>query len=176
MQKELFTDSENSKSNAKAILKDMKEVEKAKKIKVDFIPIYDQAVRAGYEAMFKCTPTPMVVQEHENQLDDNSPVKQQWGVDDGVCGFAWVVVRPGNCKFVNWFKKVYKPKEVERYSNVQYHDQGNHIIGGSHYGGGFSFWMGMGEQSMQKKEAFGEAFAEVLRNVGLRAYCYSRMD
>ena len=36
-----------------------------------------KAHNAGMEALEKSVPTPMVVSQHENMLDDNSPVKEK---------------------------------------------------------------------------------------------------
>ena len=105
-------------------------------------------------------PTPMVVSEHENPFDDNSPVNQSWYVSEGVCGFAWVVFKPATHSFVKWMK-----------------EQGH---AGPNYGGGYSVWVRGYGQSMQRKEAYARAFAEVLRQAfdekKLRIYAQSRMD
>lgn len=70
---------------------------------------FEDAVRkaheAGMDAWRREVPAPMVVQEHANQLDDASPVVKEWFVSGGACGFASVIVRPGNCSFALWVKK-----------------------------------------------------------------------
>ena len=120
--------------------------------------LWDAAHVAGMVAGEAAVPTPMVVVERSNPLDDRSPVVQQYTpVIDGACGFAWVVVYPGNCSFALWAKK---------------HQQAR-----SEYGGGMCVkWVGEFNQSMTRKEAYARAFAEVLRGAGLKAYSSSRMD
>ncbi len=82
------------------------------------------------------------------------------GGDRYACGFAWVDVYVDltNSKVVKeliaaGFKKDYKPKCV-------------------------SMWNpgGLGVQNIDIKEAGAEAMAEVLRQVGLKAYAGSRLD
>lgn len=52
--------------------------------------IWKLAVEAAKKAASECRPTPMIVSQHANVLDDRSPVVKQWKANDGVCGFAWV--------------------------------------------------------------------------------------
>ena len=123
----------------------------------NFGEIYKEADRAGMEALNKCLPNPMIVEQHVNQLDDNSPVAKSWFVEDGVCGFAWVNVKPGNSPFANFLKA-------------------NDLGRKDSYYGGVTIWVTAGNQSMQKKEAYAEAFAEVLNQNGIKAYAASRLD
>lgn len=122
----------------------------------DWQKLYNEADAAGNEAVSKCNVVPMVVQQHANVMDDSSPVTQSWYVSDGVCGFAWVTVRPGNCSFAKWLVK--------------------NNLARSAYGGGVSIWISQFNQSMQKKECYADAFAKVLRDAGIKAYAGSRMD
>ena len=75
------------------------------KVKTDWKALYKQAQAAGYQAVKGLQVAPMIVQQHANLLDDRSPVTQQWVVEGGPCGFAWISIRPGNCAFANWLKK-----------------------------------------------------------------------
>lgn len=122
----------------------------------EFKALYEKADAAGMEAVSKLNVVPMVVCQHANSMDDRSPVVQSWFVPDGVCGFAWVVVRPGNSPFANWLKK--------------------NGLGRKGYGGGVHMWVHQFNQSMQKKETYAHAFAGVLCEAGLDAYSNSRMD
>lgn len=123
--------------------------------------LFAQATAAGEAAAQAkiATVIPMVVQEHENQWDDNSPVVKSYFVPSGVCGFAWVTLRPGNCSFAVWAVKSGYARKA--------------------YQGGVSFRVpdtkGY-EQSLEVKEAYARSFAGVLREAGLRAYPQSRMD
>jgi hypothetical protein len=121
-----------------------------------FEELHAKAHAAGEAAAAKCTPTPMVVSEHTNPLNDNSPVKQSWYVPSGVCGFAWVNVVPGNCAFANWLKA--------------------NKLGRPGYGGGVNVWVSAYGQSMELKEAYADAYAKVLNEAGVKAYSQSRMD
>jgi hypothetical protein len=123
--------------------------------KLNYEQIYNEAEEAGRKALALKVPTPMVVQTHENMLDDNSKVVYSEVVDGGVCGFAWVKVK-ANTSFGSWLRTV----KGEKLS----------------YTGGYDIWVREGGQSMERKEAFAEAFAEVLTKYGIEAYAESRMD
>lgn len=125
--------------------------------KKDFQKIYDEAYKAGMEAGEKCNPTPMIVQQHKNMADDNSPIEQQWMVKGGVCGFAWINVKPATQAFAKWLK--YKE-----------------IVKGVAYEGGYSIWVHEFGQSMEQKIAFASAFAEVLSRYRINCYVGSRLD
>lgn len=124
---------------------------------IAFRTIYNEAHRLGMEAANSHNCTPMVVQQHANPLNDNSPVQRQWVVPQGVCGFAWVSIRPGNSPFANWLKKNNLARKA--------------------YEGGVQIWVSYFNQSMELKEAYAYAFANYLRNThGITAYSNSRMD
>lgn len=80
-----------------------------------------------------------------------------------ICGFAWVVVTPGNCKFARWLRK----------------NKGSH----KHYYGGECIWISAYDQSYDLKMAYAEGFANKLRelnetnNLGIKN-CYpgGRLD
>jgi len=108
-----------------------------------FQTVFDKAVTNGRQAMVQAQPTPMVVQGHANPLDDNSKVTKRWYVPQGVCGFAWVHVSPGNCSFARWLVK--------------------HKFARKSYQGGVDIWVHGGGQSMELKQAYAKAMAETLR-------------
>jgi hypothetical protein len=118
--------------------------------------LFNLAHAAGMAAAERFDPTPMIVQQHAIPLNDRSPVVQQWVVNDGVCGFAWVVVKPGTCSFARWLAK-------EKGCKKAYH-------------GGMSIWVHQFNQSMERKEQYAHAFAKVLRDHGVNAHPESRMD
>jgi hypothetical protein len=99
----------------------------------------------------------MIVSEHSNPLDDSSKVVRQYYVGDGVCGFAWVKITPARGKFVKWLKD-------------------NRIGRSNSYEGGYDISISDYNQSLQKKEAYANAFAKVLVDKGIKAYANSRMD
>jgi len=116
------------------------------------------AVAAGRAAGNGIRPTPMVVTEHANPMDDNSRAERSWYVSEGACGFAWVTVRPGNSAFANWLKK-------NGYARPA-------------YGGGVQIWISDYNQSVDRKEAHASAMAKVLREkLGIDSiYADSRLD
>jgi len=129
------------------------------------VQIMAEALDAGKKALDACTPTPMVVTQHANMLDDNSPVVKAWHVPSGVCGFAQINIRmntPQNKKFLGDLKKARLVGEHKSWSKA--------------YNGGFMYWVSLGGQSMELKEAYAHAFAKVLTSYGITAYAQSRMD
>ncbi len=132
--------------------------------------LLQKAEIAGLVALKKCTPVPMIVQEHSNILNDKSPVKQEWHVSGGVCGFAWINVK---CKdqvsrrFINQLKKIGKASNDRDARTLWNKDS---------YYGGYTMWVNEGGQSMQRKEAYAHAFAGVLAEAGIYCHAMSRMD
>lgn len=124
----------------------------------DCATLYHNAIVAAHDALAKCTPIPMVVGTPKtflgNEIDTTKPMEY---IADGVCGFAWVNVKPGNSKFAKWLKA-------------------NNIARKDDYYGGVTIWISVGNQSMQKKEAYGAAMAKVFADAGINAYMASRMD
>lgn len=125
------------------------------KPRVDFQAIYNEAHAAGMAAADQHTPTPMVVQQHANPLNDRSPVTQQWTVAGGCCGFAWISFA-GNTAWGRWTSK-----------------QG---LSSKDYPTGLCIWVSEFGQSMELKEKYAGAFAGVLQKHGIKAYMRSRMD
>lgn len=118
--------------------------------------IYSEAHYKGNAAVQMTTVTPMVVQQRENPLNDDSRVIRQYVVNDGVCGFASVTVKPANSKFAKFLVA--------------------NGLGRKAYNGGVSMSVRDFNQSLQKKEAYAYAFARVLNEYGIKAYVDSRMD
>jgi hypothetical protein len=127
-----------------------------------FQDAWDEALKAGHKAATECEVVPMVVQQHKNMLDDNSPVEQSWVVEGGVCGFAWLSIKPGNSRFANWAKKNIEGCRSDSYE------------------GGVCYWIHDYGQSMTRKESFARAMSKVLRerldNPKVRISARSRMD
>jgi hypothetical protein len=123
-----------------------------------FAEVFAAAERAGRVACGAARPTPMIVTERMNPLDDASPVKRAWHVPEGVCGFAWITIRPGTSAAARYAVKRCGAKRA--------------------YGGGVSIWLGFeaGGMFLERKEAYAGAYAGVLRAAGIRAYSESRID
>ena len=113
-----------------------------------FQDIINKADKAGKDAVNKLQVNPMVV--------ENTQTGEQWFVEDGACGFAWVSIHPATSSFARWLKK-----------------QG---IGSKGYDSGLKIWIHDYNQSVQKKETYAWAYAEVLRDSGYKAYSGSRLD
>jgi hypothetical protein len=124
----------------------------------DFAVLYAKAHEAGVAADKICTPTPMIVGSPTtlfgNDIDPNKPT---FYVADGVCGFAWVHVK-ATTPFGRWLRKTAK-------------------VRGTAYHGGYNIRCPLMTQSMERKMAYCEAFAKVLRDAGVTdAYSDNRMD
>jgi hypothetical protein len=108
--------------------------------------IYSEAHNAGMVALNKCVPRPMVV----------NAVDKSYYVEDGLCGFAYIIIRPARGQLISWLKK--------------------NNIGRKHYNGGYSIFVGEGDQSVAKKEAYAKAFAEVLKKYDINCHVETRLD
>jgi len=124
----------------------------------DFAGIYEKADMAGRIAAKNCTPTPMVVGQAKNifsnEMDYSKGVEV---VEAGVCGFAWVNIKPGTSAFAKFLMNNGYARKDEFY-------------------GGVTVWVRDYNQSMTLKEAYAEAFSQVLTAAGFKSYSMSRMD
>jgi hypothetical protein len=111
-----------------------------------FKDLYAKAWAAGVVAASAKVPEPMVV----------SGMGKSYYVSEGVCGFAWVKVRPGNSAFAKWLVK----EKLARGA----------------YNGGVDIWIFDYNQSMDRKEAHARAMSKVLKEAGINAFADSRMD
>lgn len=113
-----------------------------------FLKLYDEANASGYAAAQAVTPEVMRVV--------NTQTGQVWVENEGMCGFAWVTVRPGNSPFANWLKK--------------------QKLGRTAYGGGVCIWISAHGQSVDRKTAHARAMSRVLEAAGIQATSGSRLD
>lgn len=120
-----------------------------------FKALYDEAHKAGDEAAKAMQPQPMLVAQHANMLDDNSPIVKAYHVSEGSCGFAWVWFK-GNTAWGRW---CLKNKRAEK-----------------SYEGGLRIWVSNYGQSIERKFAYAAAFCGVLQKHGITAYPQSRDD
>lgn len=137
----------------------------------EFAELYARADAAGRKAVAATVPTPMGVQESRLDIIDGKlvdvPVGQTYIVSGGVCGFAWVNIKPGTSTFARWLVKTGKARADSYYGGVVIWGAPRGVI--EAYDGGYG-------QSMTLKEAYSNAFATVLREAGIRAHASSRMD
>ena len=120
--------------------------------------VYAEAHALGIAAGNACSPTPMVVGTPTTPLgDDIDYSKDTYYVSDGVCGFAWVNIKPARGGFVKFLKD-------------------NKIGRKDSYYGGWTIWVSGFGQSVDRKSAYARAFAKVLGDNGITAYNMSRLD
>ena len=120
--------------------------------------IYSEAHSKGIAAGKACSPTPMIVGQPTTPLgDDIDYSKDTWLVNDGVCGFAWINIKPARGGFVKFLKD-------------------NKIGRKDSYYGGWTIWVSQFGQSVTRKENYARAFAKVLGDNGITAYNMSRLD
>lgn len=113
---------------------------------------HDAGMLAGQRAI----PTPMIVGPGAITINGAPVSGETYYVSEGVCGFAWITIYPGNSSFAIWAKK--------------------RGIASKAYRGGVQVWVGEFGQSMERKAAYARAYAEVLQSAGITAYSGSRMD
>jgi hypothetical protein len=126
------------------------------KTEAQCLELFTKAHEAGNAAVAALNVRPMIVTQHADPLNDSSAVERAWYVADGVCGFAWVVIKPANSKFSKWLIG----RRMARVSSE----------------GGVRMWISDFNQSYQKKSAYADAFAKVLSDAGIRCYSDSRLD
>ena len=123
---------------------------------IDFADLHARAHTAGHAAATKTTPRAIVVGEAKglfsNEIDFSKPTFYE---SEGCCGFAWVSF-PGNKPFGRWAKK-----------------EG---LARSHYPSGLCIWISDYGQSVERKSAYAEAYAKVLRDAGVVASSGDRLD
>ena len=130
--------------------------------KCGYAALIRKAEAAAHQAGLDAVPTPMVVQQHSNVLNDTSPVVKEWYVGEGACGFGWVVIRPATSGLVRYLRE--------------------HGIGNKNYYGGWQVWSravdhrGYQTQSITRNYAWAQAYARVLKDAGFEAHASSRMD
>jgi len=115
--------------------------------------IFDEAVRAGRIAGETAKVNSVTLCEFSLKRPENV---KRWVLNDGLCGFAGVRVRPANCAMANLLKRMGGYRSYEN--------------------GGVYFPIHDFGQSYVRKTACAEAFASVLRKYGIDAWAESRLD
>ena len=121
-----------------------------KKQTITVSELLKQAEAAGLKAGLEVSTNPVFYKDTKTgQVFDSA---------EGACGFAWVTISPARGKFVNYLKKLGK--------------------GHKSYYGGWDYWVSSSElgQSIERKEAYATAFANVLKEWGINAMMMSRLD
>lgn len=120
-----------------------------------FSAIAQEAHLAGYAAGQACNPTPMMVREADLMTDQPLAGGRSYYVPDGVCGFAYIKFN-GNTAWGRWALGT--------------------GIARKDYPKGLAISVQAFGQSMQRKEAYAQAYVAVLKKHGIDAYADSRID
>lgn len=133
-----------------------------------FAALAARAEAAGLAAGEAAIPAPIEVYEAEGLSNRRAEGGRSWYVSEGVCGFAWIKVRPATSSFARW----------ARASNLALRewDGSTYPAWGTAYGGGLSRSVYEFGQSLTRKEAFARAYAATLREAGINATTGSRLD
>jgi hypothetical protein len=124
----------------------------------EFEELWSKAHQAGMDAGQNAGVMPMIVGTAASLFGteiDHS--KKTYFVEGGVCGFAWINVKPAHSGFAKWLVV------------------NDHARKDSYYGG-ITIWVGEFGQSMQRKEAYAGAAMKVLQEAGIKCRFGSRMD
>ena len=132
------------------------EVKKKALTKTQCKRIYVEAYEAGLAAGKDADTPKFVVGSPTTALGSDIDFSKKTYILDGLCGFAWVNISPARGAFVNWLKA-----------------QG---IGSKGYYGGYEIWVREFGQSVDRKYAFAQAFAQVLGKYEIEASAGSRLD
>jgi len=120
-----------------------------------FQNLFTEAYIAGQQAGSCHTPRPMHIVEADifGKPLANATV---WEEPEGMCGFAWVVIRPATSSFARWLLK--------------------NKLARTGYTGGLHIRISEYNQSVERKLAHARAMAKVLCDAGFDAYPDSRLD
>ena len=125
----------------------------------------------GMEASLACQPKPVVFAQAKNLLTNEIIPGTEQIIEDGLCGFAWVTIlskTPENKEFIKELKKAKLISGINEYPVRPWHKNID--------GPGYKYWVGLNTQSVARKEAFAEAFADTLKKFGITAHVGSRLD
>jgi hypothetical protein len=146
---------------------------------MNVIEIIKEAEEAGAKAFVANNPTPVIFAVAANLTGNEIIPGTEEYVADGVCGFAWVSIYPKKSEVNKQFIKALKDADMidinkdGRCTTKDYPFSKINYLGPVHY----QYWVSYQcSQSMQRKEAFAEAFVKVLEKHGITAYVHSRMD
>ncbi len=117
------------------------------------------------------TPRDILLKAEGAALAAVTRIESEEGRGGLDCGFAWVQVTPARGPFINWCKAQIKALGGPNAAGVR-------IYGSKHWESGWLFWSPgrHAGQSVHIHLAGARAFAEVLREYGITARAYSRLD
>lgn len=114
------------------------------------VEIFNRAHLSGMHDGNACSPPPMVV------VQDTGDRKKSWFEPEGMCGFAWITIKPASCLAAKVAKEKFGARKA--------------------YDGGVQIWVREFDQSIARKQAYANAFTAVLMNAGINAESGSRLD
>lgn len=125
---------------------------------------WNEATLAAEKAFDSCVPTPMVIGRSSGLFANDIIPGTEEVIEDGVCGFAWIRIKPARGPLVKWLKS---------------QDKGSLGVYGGWRVSPYDFNPRLGySQSMQRKEAAMKAACEVLKVYypNSKIWVESRMD
>ena len=129
-------------------------------MKLNYKKILAYAHNAGMAAGSAKVATPMTLVDSDLFVN---PIGKTYYVPEGPCGFAYVITNEhGNGKFVKYLKS---SSNGYRGAGEKYYYGGYYVTNPNEFG-----------QSVEKKEAYADAYAKVLNDYGIKAYSFSRLD
>lgn len=138
-----------------------------KPVETNWVSIYQEAKEYASESIKTVKPTPMIVSQHSNPLNDRSPVIKEYYVESGICGNAFLRIpfdNTTNRKFVNALKKAEIIKERTR-GEVWKHEES-----------GYMLYSKARTQSYEINTAWCNAVGSYLDKHGISTYVESRLD
>jgi len=126
--------------------------------------VFKEACEAAEKAFDECKPIPMIVGQAANLFSNEIVPGTEEFVEDGVCGFAWVNVKPARGPLIKYCKE-------------------NNIGRNGVYGGwsisSYDISRRVGHsQSMQRKESACRAFVNVIKSYepNMKIWVETRLD
>lgn len=124
--------------------------------------LWHSALIAWEQSVQNCRPVPMVVQQHKDVFDDNSPVVYEEVVMWGVCWIAWLQLNyKWGAKLINYLKAIGEHLSYDSYRSRWTWSNHKAIPWG---------------QSLALMEAYYGAISSVLYANGIAADMYSNID
>lgn len=118
--------------------------------------LWEATHAAGHKAALAAIPVPLVVVAQTGP-SGTGPISEKWVSPEGMCGFAWINIKPANSSLAKWLLA------VGRATVDSYH-------------GGVTIWIGQYGQSWKRKAEYARAAAALLKAHGVRAVAMDRLD
>ena len=125
--------------------------------------IFSEASNAAVAAFHAATPRPVIFGQAKSLFSNEMVPGTEEYVADGVCGFAWINIKPARGDFVKFLK------------SRKIGDKGTY---GGYTVSAYSVGIPGSSQSMERKEAGCKAFVAVIKKYfpDMRIWVESRMD